>query len=203
MRSFVPKRLTPKVYLRDAHPELIAFWKKYFHAFDVDIAYADIMDVKADAIVSPANSFGFMNGGIDLLYRERFGKDVEKLVMKNIDLHFYGELPVGQAFSVPLRKQTFKHLIIAPTMRLPCNVDNTLNPYLSFRAALLRAKDLGVESIACPGMGTGTGNACLEMVARQMFLAYFNVVVQKQPVTMEQLSRQNNWMLRCSQAKKV
>lgn len=200
------KNLTPKVYLRDAHLELIAHWKKYFHAFDVDIAHADIMDVKADAIVSPANSFGFMDGGIDLLYRNKFGIDVEKLVMKNIDLRFYGELPVGQALSIPLRKQPFKYLIVAPTMRLPSNVDNTLNPYLSFRAALLRAKDLGVESIACPGMGTGTGKACLEMVARQMAIAYFNIVVQKQtilPTNMEQLSRQNNWMLRCSQAKKV
>ena len=27
----------------------------------------------ADAIVSPANSFGFMDGGIDMVYSKRFG----------------------------------------------------------------------------------------------------------------------------------
>ena len=193
------KKLTPKVYLRDGKPELITYWKKYFHAFDVDVAQSDIMEVKADAIVSPANSFGFMDGGIDLQYRYKFGEKVEKLVQKNIDLHYYGELPIGQALSVPLKNQPFKYLIVAPTMRLPMSVDNTLNPYNAFRATLLRAKDLGLESIACPGLGTGTGKACPEMVARQMLVAYVNIVLQKSPTKMEDIAKQMYWMLRCSQ----
>ena len=197
------KKLSPKVYLRDGQGELITYWKQYFHAFDVDIKQADILETKADAIVSPANSFGFMDGGIDLHYRNKFGMDSEKLVQKNIDLHYYGELAVGEALSIPLRNQSFKYLIVAPTMRLPMNVDNTLNPYLSFRAALLRAKHLGIDSIACPGMGTGTGRACLEMVARQMLIAYVNVVVQKSPISMQDLSKQMAWMMRCSKDKKV
>ena len=202
MRYFVKKQ-TPKIYLRDSQTALMEYWKKYFHAFDVDIAHSDIMEVKADAIVSPANSFGFMTGGIDLLYKYRFGPDVEKLVQKNIDLHYYGELPVGQALSVPMRNQSFKYLIAAPTMRLPMIVDNTMNPYLAFRAALLEAKELGIESVACPGLGTGSGKACLEMVARQMLMAYVSVVLQKSPTKMEDLAKQMNWMLRCSKDKKV
>ena len=31
-----------------------------------------IFDVACDAVVSPANSFGFMDGGIDALYVDRF-----------------------------------------------------------------------------------------------------------------------------------
>jgi len=197
------KKLSPKVYLRDSKPELVTYWKQYFHAFDIDIAQSDILGIKADAIVSPANSFGFMDGGIDLHYRNKFGMNSEKLVQKNIDLHYYGELAVGEALSIPLRNQSFKYLIVAPTMRLPMRVDNTMNPYLSFRAALLKAKYLGIDSIACPGMGTGTGQACLEMVARQMLVAYVNVVLQKSPTTMQDLNRQMTWMMRCSKDKRV
>src|SRR5690242_9267078 len=114
---------------------------------EVEISQGDIFDVKATAIVSPANSFGYMTGGIDLVYRDKFGQKVEALVQKNIELHFYGELPIGSALSVPMRGQNYKYLISAPTMRVPMNVDNTLNAYLAFRAALLVAKDKGFESI--------------------------------------------------------
>lgn len=197
------KLLTPKVTLCDTNEVLVNYWKKYFRCLDVEIVHGDIFNVKAQAIVSPANSFGLMSGGIDLLYREKFGIEVEKLVWKNIEMRYYGELPVGQATSVPMRDATFKYLIVAPTMRLPSNIDNTLNPYVSFRAALLRAKEVGIESLVCPGMGTGAGKACPEMAARQMFIAYISVVLQKNPVNVEHIVKQQNWMGRCSQDKKA
>jgi len=197
------KNLTPKVYLRDGNDELVFYWKQYFHAFDVDIAQSNILELEADAIVSPANSFGFMDGGIDLQYKNKFGPKVEWLVQKNIELHYYGELAVGQALSVPLVNQPFDYLIVAPTMRIPMVVNSTINPYLAFRAALLQSKHLGLKSIACPGLGTGTGKACPEMAARQMFVAYANVVLQRSPVKAEDLAKQMGWMLRCSQDKKV
>ncbi|MGH7974770.1 MAG: macro domain-containing protein [bacterium] len=197
------KKLTPKVFLRDLNTDLIIFWKQYFHAFpDVEVSHGDIFEIKADGIVSPANSFGAMGGGIDLLYRDKFGLDVEKLVQQNIKMHYYDELPVGQALSVPMRKQAYQYLIVAPTMRLPMNIDNTLNPYFSFRAALISAKDKQMESILCPGLGTLTGGACPEMVARQMFVAYLNVVREISPTNIEHTFKQMNWMLRCSRDKK-
>jgi O-acetyl-ADP-ribose deacetylase (regulator of RNase III) len=94
--------------------ELVNYWHKYFRSLpEVEISQGNIFDVKAQAIVSPANSFGFMDGGIDLFYRDRFGKDVEKLVQKVIDLRYYGELPIGQATSVPMKGQDYKHLIMS------------------------------------------------------------------------------------------
>jgi len=194
------KKRTPKIYLRDTNETLVKHWKQYFKPFpEVEVSQGDIFDVKATAIVSPANSFGYMTGGIDLLYRDKFGEKVEALVKKNIDMHFYGELPVGSALSVPMRGQNYKHLISAPTMRVPMSVDNTLNPYLSFRAALLVAKDKDFESILCPGMGTGSGTACPEMAARQMFIAYITVVLDITPKFGEHIYKQMGWMLRCSQ----
>jgi len=198
------KKRTPKVFLRDTNENVVFFWKKYFKPFpEVEISSGDIFEIKADAIVSPANSFGMMSGGIDLIYRDKFGLDVEKLVQKNIDLHYYGELPVGQALSVPMKGQDYNYLIVAPTMRLPMSVDNTLHPYAAFRATLLRAKDKEIESLVCPGLGTGAGIACPEMVARQMFIAYINVVLNISPTNYDHLLKQMGWMLRCSQDKRV
>ena len=34
---------------------------------DVEVHHGSIFDVQCDAVVSPANSFGFMDGGIDML----------------------------------------------------------------------------------------------------------------------------------------
>ncbi len=194
------KKLTPKVYLRDTNEALVSYWKKYFRALpEVEVSCGNIFDVKATAIISPANSFGFMTGGIDLAYRDKFGKKVEDLVRKNIDMHFYGELPVGSALSVPMRGQDYKYLISAPTMRTPMNVDNTPNAYFAFRAALLVAKDKGFESIVCPGLGTLSGGVCLEMCARQMLIAYVSIVLDKTPKYENQIYRQMSWMMRCSQ----
>ena len=41
--------------------------------FNVEVHNDDIFNYKADALVSPANSFGYMNGGIDLAYVKYFG----------------------------------------------------------------------------------------------------------------------------------
>jgi len=44
--------------------------KKVFEEIqDITISDSDILSFKADAIVSPANSFGYMDGGLDLKFR--------------------------------------------------------------------------------------------------------------------------------------
>jgi O-acetyl-ADP-ribose deacetylase (regulator of RNase III) len=52
-----------KIYLADLSDGLIQAWKKVFvDQQDIEIYHGSIFDLKADAIVSPANSFGFMDG---------------------------------------------------------------------------------------------------------------------------------------------
>jgi hypothetical protein len=49
--------------------EMVDAWSTCFgYAQNVFIHQQDILTRTADAILSPANSFGFMDGGIDLLY---------------------------------------------------------------------------------------------------------------------------------------
>ncbi|HWA83633.1 MAG TPA: hypothetical protein VG820_09380 [Fimbriimonadaceae bacterium] len=38
----------------------------------MEVFHGNLLDVAADAYVSPANSFGIMDGGIDIVLRDRF-----------------------------------------------------------------------------------------------------------------------------------
>jgi O-acetyl-ADP-ribose deacetylase (regulator of RNase III) len=172
-----------KLILRDLDRDLVDAWRSAFAKMSsVDIADGDLMITEADAIVSPANSFGFMDGGIDLVYSRYFGSELQERLQKEIDKRFAGELPVGQALIVPTGNKRFPHLISAPTMRIPSPIEGTLNVYLAFRAALLavdhhnREAKSPIRSIASPGLGTGIGAVPPARAAKQMRAAYSAVV---------------------------
>lgn len=174
-----------KIYLRDKDPMMVHAWKNYFkNEVDVEISLGDIFSgPKADAIVSPSNSWGFMDGGIDLVYSERFGWDVQKRLQQEIENGHYGELPVGLATIITTNDKDFPYLISAPTMRVPMSVTGTVNAYLSFRAALVAVKQWNnpiyshgsINSILCPGLGTAVGQLHFDVCAKQMFYAYQTV----------------------------
>lgn len=142
-----------------------------------------IFDIACDAVVSPANSFGFMDGGIDLLYTQHFGWHVQDRVQEAIREEHHGELLVGAAEIVETDQADLPFLIAAPTMRVPTILPgDTVSPYLAARAALLLIKHgtfthgtyAGekiadyVDTIAFPGLGTGVGRVGPNACARQM-----------------------------------
>ncbi len=54
------------IHLRDRNPAIADAWNRQFVGIpDVHVSCGPIFDVTADAVVSPANSYGFMDGGID------------------------------------------------------------------------------------------------------------------------------------------
>ncbi len=163
-----------KIFLRDTNQDVVNAWQYYFNGIeDIDVSCGDIFDIKADGIVSPANSFGFMNGGIDLAYSLKFGWQLEKHLQAHIQDKYDGELIVGNAAVIPTMNIHWPYLISCPTMRIPMNVSNTPNAFLAFRAALRVAKRYGgINSIVCPGLCTLTGNMPAEKSAKQMFDAY-------------------------------
>lgn len=120
--------------------------------------HGSILDIKDyEAIVSPANSFGYMDGGIDKAYSESWPK-IQEVVQKAIfESQDFGELLVGKALCVDVPDSiTYKKMIVAPTMRIPSKVP-TYHAYIATRAAMQCALENGVRSIAIPGMGTGHG----------------------------------------------
>lgn len=149
----------------------------------VDIHLGSIFDVECDAVVSPANSFGFMDGGIDALYLDRFGSTIQDRVRRNILSYHHGELLVGAATIVETDDPRTPFLIAAPTMRVPMWLGReTINPYLATRAVLLLIREGIFEagkyqgkrifdritSVAFPGMGTGVGGVPAEICAKQV-----------------------------------
>jgi len=168
-----------KIRLMAIDAGLCAAWDEAFRGVPgVHVEHAGVFDnpsVSADGIVSPANSFGFMDGGIDYLYSEFFGWDLQKRLQEQIRYHYQGELPVGCALVVPTGKEQIPWLISAPTMRVPLLVNDTANAYLAFRAALQAAVSKGMKSIICPGLGTGVGRMPYDKCARQMRMAWDNV----------------------------
>ena len=70
-------------------------------------------------MVSPANSFGFMDGGIDALYLKHFGSQLQGQLQQAIQTRHHGELLVGAAEVIETGSKRIPYLIAAPTMRVP------------------------------------------------------------------------------------
>lgn len=164
-----------KFILVDNKAELADAWNKEFEFDDNVEAHgpADIFSFEGDACVSPANSFGFMDGGIDLLYSMNMGWHVSAQLKNKIQTEYDGELLVGQAVIIPTGYARFPNIICAPTMRVPCRLVGTHNVYLAAKAMFLAAKrHPALKTIVCPGLGTGTGGVSSAECARIMKLAY-------------------------------
>jgi O-acetyl-ADP-ribose deacetylase (regulator of RNase III) len=91
--------------------------------------------------VSPANSLGFMDGGIDIVYSRIMFPDIEKSVKSEIKkLNILSKLgrpylPIGRSLIVPTEKN-MTYLVVSPTMHLPHNVQHTNNCYHATMSSL-------------------------------------------------------------------
>ena len=129
------------------------------------------------AIVSPANSMGWMDGGIDDVYRRMF-PGVQGAVQTAIKSHNYKSalgryfLPIGSALIVQVEPTNY--LICAPTMWHPEPVADTRNAYWAFRAVLALVDKFNkgrrdkISTIVCPGLCTGCGEMSNAECARQL-----------------------------------
>ncbi|MBR1180019.1 macro domain-containing protein [Bradyrhizobium sp. KB893862 SZCCT0404] len=170
------------IHLRDINADVVDAWREAFaDVANVEVSLGDIFAQQADAILSPANSFGYMDGGIDLLYSRYFGWELQTSLQALLAEHHYGELPVGQAVVLATAHARFPFLVSAPTMRVPARIDQTVNVYLAFRAALIAVLthnadgDEVIQSLLVPGLGTGVGAMPAARAARQMRLAHDSI----------------------------
>ncbi len=125
-----------------------------------------------DCFVSPGNSFGLMDGGIDASIIRFFGPALKERVQDEIWRVYRGEQPVGTCLLVPTNDPRCPWLAHCPTMRIPMEVTYTNHAYAAFLAALTTAGNAGVRVLACPGLGTHTGRIPPDVAARQMRYAY-------------------------------
>jgi len=115
------------------------------------IEKGDITQIVCDAIVNPANSYGYMGGGVAEAIKRVGGSEIEEEAIQQ------APIKVGTAIATTAGTLSCKHVIHAPTMRKPAMHIGVENVKLATNAALKLADELGLKSIAIPGMGTGVG----------------------------------------------
>ncbi len=180
------------IVLAAVEDSLVRAWEQFCGDIDgLTIHRGTILEVACDAVVSPANSFGFMDGGLDALYLDHFGPPIQMAVRRAIYEHHHGELLVGAAEIVETGDERIPYLIVAPTMRVPMVLHDSVNAYLAMRAALLlvlhgvfaSGRHQGeriaehVRTVAFPGLGTGVGRLGAATCARQMREALDDVLL--------------------------
>jgi O-acetyl-ADP-ribose deacetylase (regulator of RNase III) len=181
-----------KIILAAVERDLADAWQRHCGDLaDVTVHRGSILDLSVDAVVSPANSFGFMDGGIDSLYSYHFGWDVQEKLQERIRTHHHGELLVGAAEIVETGNPRIPFVIAAPTMRVPMILRDSVNPYVAARAVFLLVRRgivlagefagkpvaAVVSSVALPGLGTGVGRVGPNTCARQVRKAIEEVVL--------------------------
>lgn len=178
---------TPELVLCAVDAPLAEAWADAAASLDgrVRVHRGSVLDIRAQAVVSPANSYGWMRGGIDAVYARAF-PEVEQNVRSAILAYHGGELPIGEAVMVPTGEAEPAWLISAPTLREPGQrlPGGTVHPYLAARAVFLKwaegSLDQGpirqlVDTIAMPGLGTGVGGVAPATCARQVAAAWDEV----------------------------
>src|SRR5690349_20285642 len=87
-----------QIILCDVSPDIVQAWTRFCEDLDfVSIQQGSILEAVCDAVVSPANSFGFMDGGVDAVYTAYFGPAIQTRVQRQILAYHAGEMLVGTA----------------------------------------------------------------------------------------------------------
>lgn len=128
----------------------------------IKVIQADITKLEVDAIVNPANSQLIMGGGVAGAILRAGGDQIQREALRKAPIR------VGQAIATAAGKLKAKHVIHAPTMTRPAMLTSRENAKLATRAALNCATQLGIKTLAFPGLGTGVGGLDPEEAAVAM-----------------------------------
>ena len=170
-----------KIYLLDINKEIVDCLKAEFSSYEnVHVVHDDFkhfMDTHnyVECVVSPANSFGFMDGGYDKAIIDYFGKELEEDVQRYIKKHYYGEQLIGTSFIIDI-PNTNKQLIHTPTMIYPSAIKDPTIIYHCMRSTLMVAIVNSISSIVIPSFGGATGKVKPRLIAKYMRLGYEQIM---------------------------
>ncbi len=126
------------------------------------IIEGSLLQVEADVIVNPANSLGYMGGGVAGVIKRAGGSIIEEEAISK------APIPIGSAIITTAGSLPFKGVIHAPTMEEPAMATTEEKVRKALRASLELADKMGFKSIAIPGMGTGVGRLPKDIAAKAM-----------------------------------
>ncbi|MFJ6718499.1 ADP-ribosyltransferase domain-containing protein [Streptomyces sp. NPDC091259] len=169
-----------RVVLTDVNERVVEAWRAAFaDTPGIEIRRGSILDEDVDAWVTPTNSRGRMDGGVDAVIKRFLGSGIQLRVQRAIRDRFAGALPVGSAVCVPSGATVPRYLISTPTMvRSSQNVSATLNVALACAAAFQavhrqnRLVPGSIRSVALVGMGAQTGRVPARVCANLMWTGY-------------------------------
>lgn len=175
-----PMKPVLNVILVDVNPKVVQAWQAAFaDTPEVEISRGSILNQQVDAWVSPTNSRGQMDGGVDAVIKRHLGAGIELRVQRAIREQFGGNMPIGSAVCVPSGADNPKFLISTPTMVQSAeDVSETLNVALACAAAFQaihqqNTREPGsIESVALVGLGAATGKVPPRVCANLMWTGY-------------------------------
>lgn len=117
----------------------------------IEVRKGSITTCQVNAIVNPANSFGYMGGGVAGVIKRVGGRIIEDEAINQAPIQ------VGEAVLTSAGDLICHKVIHAPTMHNPAEKTDAHKVFCATKAALELADNEGFKSIAIPGMGTGVG----------------------------------------------
>jgi O-acetyl-ADP-ribose deacetylase (regulator of RNase III) len=128
---------------------------------DIKLFQGDITTLKVDAIVNAANNHFWMGGGVAGAIKRKGGAEIEAEALRQ------GPKPVGESIVTGAGSLPARYVIHAAVMGQDLQTD-AAKVRRATQTALERAKEVGIETVALPALGTGVGGFPLSEAARIM-----------------------------------
>lgn len=167
--------------------------KQYPELFkECEFINSDILEIIEDynyyILVSPANSFGSMGGGLDKIINKYIFKNIQDDIMNYIKKNCYNKfpysyyfdgmniknkpyLPVGESFILKADKNNY--IAVVPTMEHPMIVSDTNNAFVAMTSLIntIKQNNYNCKFVLIPCFCTGVGEMEPEQMALQMIKA--------------------------------
>jgi O-acetyl-ADP-ribose deacetylase (regulator of RNase III) len=135
--------------------------KVVYRGVEIEVMHGDITKLEVEAIVNAANTHLIMGGGVAGAIKRAGGKEIEEEAVRQ------GPIKIGSAIATSAGRLKAKYVIHSPTMELDFKTDEE-KVRLAMIAALRKAEELKVKSIAFPALGTGVGGLPKDLAAKIM-----------------------------------
>ena len=125
----------------------------------IELWNGDIFDLEVDAIVSPASTTLWMSAGVASELKRTGGDQIEFAAVRQ------GPREIGDAVVTDAGRLAAKVVIHAISLERDRRTSATAIDHAA-RSAMARVRELGLQSVAFPALGTGIGGFPLDEAAR-------------------------------------
>jgi O-acetyl-ADP-ribose deacetylase (regulator of RNase III) len=149
--------------------------------YNVKVCNEDFRNIENyDCIVSPGNSHGIMDGGMDFAISRNFGNRDEfiKNIQDQLKLKCNCKQMPGSAKILKINSEKCKYLLHLPTMNIPSRITNKEILYWNIYNMLHKVDkhnikyDNDIKVICMSGLGTGCGRVQYNQFIKLFKLAY-------------------------------